>query len=551
MHRDDQPRKNAESCRGYVTSTYTYRPDGRLSRIVNPDGTHDFTYDSRGLMETQTVSGEGTYTYGYDVMGRPSSLTYPDGHSRTQAYDGLGRITSRCYEYSGPTTRCYTASYDAVGNPVTMSDPDGSDTLEYDALDRLKKVTRVASGVTTVEDYAYNALGALKVNAGVTLDHQRPRLDGNGTADAAVPATLGGQPVTLDAGGRVTSLRGTSFTWTRDGALREADDPVPAAPETYGVDARSRRYSRMVSGTAQEYYVYEGLDRVAIIGPNAGSSPGAVIESYLFDGIDHPLRIARPGVATTNYNYYELDLAGNVRRLRASGGADLGGYRYSAFGQTVEDTTMIAQPLRWKARWFSPAAGGTYDVRARQWLPELGAFLSADEFRYFRRKGTLWSWPKQNPIRYVDRSGRDPTLGQYIVNGINHLLGGGAPPAAPAAPAAGLGPAATGGALAGGFLAGLLGGPAASAGWDIWNSGPGPDEGPDEGGAPEPDPGPQPDPSDGGTCGPPAPPGGICRFQYVEPIVGNCIYFCPNKGVVRVPNGGAMNDNGCAPSIRE
>ena len=83
-----------------VLSTYTYRPDGRLERLVNPDGTHDFTYDSRGLMQTQSVLGEGTYTYGYDEMGRNSFLEYPDGHTRAQVFDDLGRITSRCYEYS-------------------------------------------------------------------------------------------------------------------------------------------------------------------------------------------------------------------------------------------------------------------------------------------------------------------------------------------------------------------------------------------------------------------------------------------------------------------
>jgi len=33
-----------------------------------------------------------------------------------------------------------------------------------------------------------------------------------------------------------------------------------------------------------------------------------------------------------NDDYYEVDLAGNVRGLRASGDASLGGYRYSAFG---------------------------------------------------------------------------------------------------------------------------------------------------------------------------------------------------------------------------
>ncbi|MDB4935211.1 MAG: hypothetical protein JWP87_2183, partial [Labilithrix sp.] len=205
------------------------------------------------------------------------------------------------------------------------------------------------------------------------------------------------------------------------GFLRQAQDPIPAAAELYGIDSNLRRTSKTQGGAA-EVYVFEGLDRVATLGPT-----GAVKEGYLFDGIDHPLRINRGGTNT----YYEVDLAGNVRGLRASGGASLGGYRYSAFGQTLEDTTSITQPLRWKGRWFSPVAGGTYDVRARQWSPELGVFLSVDEFRYLRVGGTLWGWPGQNPVRFRDPHGRyavgpavaagtavgGPAVGLFILGG--------------------------------------------------------------------------------------------------------------------------------------
>ena len=241
-----------------------------------------------------------------------------------------------------------------------------------------------------------------------------------------MPASVGGQPVVLDAGGRVTSLRGTAFQWVTDGTLREVDAPIPAVAETYGVDSHGRRYSRSLGGVVQEYYVYEGLDRIATVGPNSGvPNPGAVLETYLFDGIDHPLRIklASPNVTA----YYEVDLAGNVRGLRASGGADLGGYRYSGFGQTLEDTTMITQPLRWKGRWFSPVAGGIYDVRARQWSPELGVFLSVDEFEEHDRRSTLWGWPRQNPVRFRDPSGHEPApLGPrgacMFLCGVFHLV---------------------------------------------------------------------------------------------------------------------------------
>ena len=274
------------------------------------------------------------------------------------------------------------------------------------ALDRLKTATREVGGVAVaVESYDFNALGALKVNAGVALAHQRPRLDGAGAADAAVAAALGGQPVTLDAGGRVTSLRGTTFTWSREGFLRQAQDPIPSAVETYGLDSALRRVAKL-QGSTGEYYIYEGLDRVATLTPT-----GAVKEAYLFDGIDHPLRV-KQGATTA---YYEVDLAGNVRGLRASGGASLGGYRYSAFGQTLEDTSSLDQPLRWKGRWYSPLAGGLYDVRARQWSPELGSFLSIDEYAFHDPKSTLWGWPRQSPIRWRDPSGHDPGGGDALV----------------------------------------------------------------------------------------------------------------------------------------
>ncbi|MBK7582073.1 MAG: DUF4157 domain-containing protein [Myxococcales bacterium] len=47
-------------------------------------------------------------------------------------------------------------------------------------------------------------------------------------------------------------------------------------------------------------------------------------------------------------------------------------------------------------------------VRNRQWSPELGAFVSPDEFGYATTTGTLWSWPGQNPMRWRDPFGNEP-----------------------------------------------------------------------------------------------------------------------------------------------
>ena len=168
---------------------------------------------------------------------------------------------------------------------------------------------------------------------------------------------------------------------------------------------RARADSRRGSGASSAEYKHR-----ARRGPRRSafgkSAPAERLASdagfYLFDGIDHPLRIKQGATIA----YYEIDLAFNVRRLRASGGVDLGGYRYTAFGQTKTDTTTLAQQLRWKGRWASAVAGGIYDVRARQWAPELGVFLSIDEYEFHDMKSTLWGWPRQNPMAFADPQGR-------------------------------------------------------------------------------------------------------------------------------------------------
>ena len=312
--------------------------------------------------------------------------------------------------------RCYTGEYDAVGNPTRMTDPEGADGLSYDGIDRLISNTRTAAAQPdAAETYDYNALGALKKNASIALDDQRVKLAGAGTADAAVMNSLGGQAVTLDAGGRVTSLRGVTLTYNKRGRLVSVQRPSGANTEIekYGYDPYFRRTARQRSLTvggvssveAEEYYVYGGANVDAIV--DRGSN---VTSSFLYDGVDHPLRLRIPGTTPVTY-YYEVDLAGNVRRLRRPDGSDAGGYRYSAFGELYAADAgtpgaAVEQPLRWKGRWYSEFAGGMYDVRARWWSPELGSFLSIDEFRYQDATSTLWGWPNQNPTRYADPSGR-------------------------------------------------------------------------------------------------------------------------------------------------
>ena len=392
-------------------STYTYFANGKLKKRIDVDGQHDYAHDARGLLQSIATT-EGVYTFEYDAVGRNTRLVFPDSHVRVQQYDNEGRTTSRCYTYSDASkTRCYTADYDAVGNPTRMTDPEGTEVIEYDALDRLARATRSSAGQPdAVEDYAYNALGALSVNAGVALDMQRPRLDNPAVlADSAVPRTFNGQPVVLDGAGRITALDGMTLAYSALSQLTGVQ--AGGQSEVYYLDALSRRWGRTANGQT-EIYVFDELAGTDVVG--VIDTIGATKETYLFDGTDHPLRLRRGGFVF----FYEVDLAGNVRRLRDPSGADLGGYRYTAFGKSyAADATTpdpaaqgAVQPLRWKARWLNPLTG-LYDVRARQWSPELGAFTAIDEFVFQSMMTTLWGWPRQNPFKSKDPSGHGDPCG--------------------------------------------------------------------------------------------------------------------------------------------
>jgi YD repeat-containing protein len=401
------------------TSGYVYHPtsdrivqDNLVSLASPPDPTEtrSITYDARGLVHT-IAAPEGTYTFdGYDAVGRNTHLTYPDGHTRRQQYDHEGRITQRCYEYTnGATNRCYGASYDAAGNVTQLTDPEGTDNVTFDALYRLTQVDRsIPNAPDVVETYAYNALGALNSNApvatGVELNDQRPILGGTGTAGSAVMSSADGLPITVDGAGRLTSLEGATLQFDKEGLLWSISSG--SNTESFVYDEQFRVASRMHNGANVETYVYDGPNVEALLAPS-----GKFMLTWLYDGVDSPLRVTQPQVSGRPVLYYELDLAGNVRRLRTAGGGDAGGYRYSAFGVSYAPDSgtpqpTLVQPLQWKGRWFFGLAGGVYNVRARWWSPRAAEFLGIDAFRYHDRGSTLWGWPRQNPLHWSDPTGR-------------------------------------------------------------------------------------------------------------------------------------------------
>ena len=62
------------------TLEYEYDANGNRTRMVGPEGTVDYVYDSRDMLVTQHDSATGTYRYTYDGAGRRTSVVFPNGN---------------------------------------------------------------------------------------------------------------------------------------------------------------------------------------------------------------------------------------------------------------------------------------------------------------------------------------------------------------------------------------------------------------------------------------------------------------------------------------
>jgi YD repeat-containing protein len=128
---------------GHVTSLSNYDANGRVGRMVDPNGlTTDLTYSPRGWLIARTVGGETT-SYDYDGVGQLKTIGFPEGSSLSYTYDGAHRLTGLADSAGNRIT--YTL--DAMGNRISeqVKDPNGAlarqTTRVYDALNRLQQIT--------------------------------------------------------------------------------------------------------------------------------------------------------------------------------------------------------------------------------------------------------------------------------------------------------------------------------------------------------------------------------------------------------------------------
>ncbi len=266
-----------------------------IERSVNPTGTVSWEKDGRG----------NTTRYMYDDLNRVRLIQYPihdevtslwptqnvqtivrGKSSKTIEYDGFMRqIAISEADVSNPSTplRATTKGYDSVGRLIYQSypqpSPGGGITYEYDALDRVTKVSPGDGNDTTVEYKLGNVASVTNARQFVTTYKFRSfgdpgkreliRVEAPEQSVVDIDRNLIGQIRAVTRGGVQRA-----YEYTPEHFLWKVTEPETGLTE-FGRDEVGNMISRQVGSSAVTLFTYDELNRLKSV-DYPGDTPDVV-----------------------------------------------------------------------------------------------------------------------------------------------------------------------------------------------------------------------------------------------------------------------------------
>ncbi|MBX7105905.1 MAG: hypothetical protein K1X57_17610 [Gemmataceae bacterium] len=277
---------------------YTYDSRGNQTAAIYADGTFEqATYDAAGNVTSTTNRRGQTITYLYNSYGKVTRENYPDGTFAIFNYDARQRLISTVdssgttiYDYDAadrltkvtyPNNRWLEYLYDAAGRRTRMTDHEGFQTrYSYDAAGRLAELRDAINAL--IITYTYDAAGRLS------------REDkGNGTYSI----------YTYDAAGRVATIThyapdgtvNSRFEYSYDILGRRTSAATPDGTWTYGYDATGQLTDADLDSTNMAIpdqdleYAYDS------VGNRLWTRDGAAVQTYTTNNLNQYTHITGIG----------------------------------------------------------------------------------------------------------------------------------------------------------------------------------------------------------------------------------------------------------------
>ena len=451
--------------------TYTYE-DGKIVRAAECDITLSgeivtakhlvnsivYSYDSDGKLTKKriTAGGKEQTVYCENPENENAVVKFTAGgktvtsHSKTDSFGrkvfdelqlGTGFVSRQFHYHAGEVTDEHKAEQKLKSSPTTQLVSQivlsGGRTIayEYDAEERITKVTDSVGGVTTSTAYTYDALGQLlteTVNGApvnvMTYDRYGNIASKNGTVytygDAVwkdwkdLLTKVGDQPITYDAQGNPTTYLGHTLAWEKGRQLKSFDG------NSYTYNANGIRTSKTVGGVKHTY----ALDGTKIL-----------CEAWNNNTII-PLYDNEDSVCGIVYNdepfYFQKNLQGDIIGIMNKDAHSVAKYSYDAWGvcTVTQDASDIAiatvNPYRYRGYYYD-AETSLYYLQSRYYDPAVGRFVNGDDPEYtINQHGSiehnLFCYCVNSPANYTDSYGNIAMITCVLVGALIGLILGGA-----------------------------------------------------------------------------------------------------------------------------
>ncbi|WP_337288533.1 RHS repeat-associated core domain-containing protein [Candidatus Methylomirabilis sp.] len=415
---------------------YTYSATtGNLASITAPGSTLAYTYDG-SLLTTTTWAGAvaGGVTRSYDTDFRVASQTVNGTNPVAFTYDADSLLTS-----AGPLTIARNAqnglitgstfgivtdssTYSTFGELSTYTvdvsnSPIFSTTYTRDRLGRITQKVETIYGSTDTFDYAFDPAGRLKevTKNGTVLSTYAYDSNGNRLSLTTPSGTVNG---TYDAQDRLVQYGATTYGYTANGELQSTTTggqmttyqydvlgnltrvvgPTGTTIE-YVVDGRNRRIGKKVNGTLVQGWLYQNqLNPVAEL-----DGSGNVVSHFVYGTkANVPDYLIKAGVT---YRIVSDHLGSPRLVVNTADGSTAQQLDYDEFANVITDTHRGFQPFGF--------AGGLYDadtglVRfgARDYDAETGRWTAKDPIGFGGGDTNLYGYVLNDPVNFVDPNGQ-------------------------------------------------------------------------------------------------------------------------------------------------
>ena len=348
---------------------YGYDRNGNVTSRQYPDGAPiSYAYDGDDDLTSMT-DGSSVWSYDHDVAGNLTETVQPNGVEEDRTYDRSGRLVGVASTRGATTLAAASITLDAAGNPTTVVAPSGTETYEYDQLERVTRACYAGCG-TSSTSYVYDAVGnrtrQTEAPGGVTTSTH----DAN---DRLTSSTDPGGTVsyTYDAAGRQTQAGSTTMAYDATG--RPTSVTTPSGTTVYTYDGDGNR-ALAVTGSSTSILRWDTNGPVPLLAQE--SDDGGTVQRRWLHGEQADAVVTDDGAVHGLHH----GLVGSITAVSGPTGAREWAFSYEPFGAprtTVQDVSPAPTvPMRFAGEMLDDT--GHYNLRARLLDPTTGRFTSID-----------------------------------------------------------------------------------------------------------------------------------------------------------------------------